>query len=133
MKKHILLAVFALVMLFITACSDAQNDFSTVEKTIVIGNPTVEEVMELDPDADIFIWNNTVYKTHIDWVDALTLIEDELVGAIELNSATLSKFSNLAANKLPVGTEIYTATERNDILIAKHDDETKYYLMLVEG
>jgi hypothetical protein len=37
------------------------------------------------------------------------------------------------SNKLPVGTKIFTAKERGDILIVESEGEIKKYLANVEG
>ncbi len=37
------------------------------------------------------------------------------------------------SNKLPVGTKIFSAKERGDILIVESEGEIKKYLAIVEG
>lgn len=107
--------------------------FGCSSTTVTTSNPTVQETLELYAEADIFLWDNVVYLTNIDWVDELVLTEGDLIGIIKFNTSNPSEFTNSTANILPVGTEIYAAQERKDILIAKHAGELKYYYMLVEG
>lgn len=99
------------------------------EKTITTHNPTVEEILSQDPDADILYIDDIVYATNIDWVDELVLTKGEEIGEVEKNTTSSKEFINKTANVLPVGTKIYRAKERNGMLIA--DD--KYYYALVEG
>ena len=99
------------------------------EETITTHNPTVEEILSQDPDADILYLDEIVYATNIDWVDELALTKGEEIGEIEKNTTSSKEFINKTANVLPVGTKIYRAKERNGMLIA--DD--KYYYALVEG
>lgn len=99
------------------------------EETITTHNPTVEEILSQDPDADILYIDDIVYATNIDWVDELALTKGEEIGEVEKNTTSSKEFINKTANVLPVGTKIYRAKERNGMLIA--DD--KYYYALVEG
>lgn len=99
------------------------------EETITTHNPTVEEILLQDPDADILYIDDIVYATNIDWVDELALTKGEEIGEVEKNTTSSKEFINKTANVLPVGTKIYRAKERNGMLIA--DD--KYYYALVEG
>lgn len=128
MKKHIILITIILGNLLIWGCSERELSF-----TASTGNPTAQEVLKMDSKADIFQIANTIYKTNIDWVDELVLTEGDLVGVIEYNSSNSIDFQNATANILPIGTEIYKVKERNDVLIAKYEDELKYYYQLVEG
>ena len=144
MNKVILYTIIALSSLFIVGCTN-KNEESTGEElnsslieeteltTFTTHNPTVEEMFELNTNIDIFLLDNIVYETNIEWVNELTLSKGDLKGVIELNTSTPSEFTNLTANVLPIGTKIYTSNERGDILIAEHDNEIKYYYKLVEG
>lgn len=97
------------------------------------GNPNVDEVLKLEPNANIFQYNDVVYQTNIDWVDELFLTKNELVGEIKKVSETEEAFENYTANKLPVGAKIYSTKERNDILIVEYDEIVLKYLAIVEG
>jgi hypothetical protein len=143
-KKVVLLTTFALNSLFIMGCTDENEEskdegkiFSATEETelttYTTHNPTVEEMFELNPNIDIFLFENIVYETNIEWVNELSLTKGDLIGVIEFNASNPSEFTNLTANILPIGAKIYTSNERGDILIAEHGNEIKYYYQLVEG
>lgn len=80
-----------------------------------------EQVLKLDPDADIFEFNNRVYKTNIDWIEKDLLTKEEQVGKIMEGMAT----------KLPIETKIFTTKERKDILIVEDDGVEKKYLIQI--
>lgn len=113
----------------IVGCTNNGELETNKEKTITTHNPTVEEILSQDPDADILYIDDIVYATNIDWVDELVLTKGEEIGEVEKNTTSSKEFINKTANVLPVGTKIYRAKERNGMLIA--DD--KYYYALVEG
>ncbi|MCC5895396.1 MAG: hypothetical protein JJU16_08050 [Alkalibacterium sp.] len=94
---------------------------------------TPDEVLRLDPDADIFQYNDVIYQTHIDWVDELELTTGNRVMTIEENASDPDDFTHGTANLLPIGTEVFEADGRQDILIAEIDGEYLYYLAIVEG
>lgn len=96
-------------------------------------NPDAKEILTLEPNADIFQYDDVIYITHIDWVDELEITKDEQVGEIKAKNETDTNFENDMANKLQVGTKIFSVKERNDILIVKYNEETLRYLALVEG
>jgi len=128
LKKYIIPTTIILGILLLWGCS--AREYTT---TVTTGNPTAQEILKMNSEADIFQWGGTIYQTNIDWVDELILTEGDLVGTIEYNSSNPIDFKNATANILPIGTEIYQAKERNDVLIAKYGDELKYYYQLVEG
>ena len=103
-------------------------------KSSVSKNPDAEEVLQLDKDANIFQWDDLIYQTDIEWVNDLKLTKKEPVGEItELYTEEGTKsFKHGMANKLPIGTKIYSTNE-NGILIADYNDKEMYYLALVEG
>ncbi|MFJ7735700.1 hypothetical protein ACIQ2D_05085 [Lysinibacillus sp. NPDC097287] len=127
MKKYIILITVFLGNLLLWGCSEREIT------TVTFDNPTAQEILKMDSEADIFQWDNTIYQTNIDWVDGLILTEGDLVGVIEYNSSNSIDFKDTTANILPIGTEIYKVKERNDVLIAKYKNELKYYFQLVEG
>ena len=102
-----------------------------VEETTQI---TAEERLTLDSEADILMFNGLIYETGIDWVDNLNLNTGEKVGEIEETADEGNyNFQNGMASKLPVGAIIYSAEEREDVLIIDNDGEISYYYELVEG
>ena len=136
MKKCVIITVMMLGNLLLWGCSDESSNSSIDQNTITevtIGNPTAQEILEIDSKADIFQWDSIIYSTNIEWVNELVLTEGDLVGKIEYNTSNPMDFKDSTANILPIGTEIFKAKERNDVLITKYDDELKYYYQLVEG
>ncbi|MCM3693153.1 hypothetical protein [Neobacillus niacini] len=124
-----LLSVFiVLTLLTITGCS---NSGETTKVTI--DRIDAEEVLRLDPDADIFQYEGVIYKTNIDWVEELALTKDVQIGEIKTQNDQDTDFKDGMANKLLVGAKIFSAKERGDILIVELEGETLKYLAIVEG
>lgn len=130
MKKIYLGFIIGLLFIF-SGCSFIKGKGEEI--TYETKNPDAEEVLTLEPDANIFQHDNTVYQTNIDWVDELTVTKDEQVGEIKKKNETDTTFENEMSNILPVGTKIYSTKERDDILIVEFNGETLKYLALVEG
>lgn len=103
------------------------------EKTIVSSSPDVKEVINLYPNADIVLWKGVVYLANVDWVKELRLTPNEMIGVINEKTNNLSAFQHATANVLEVGTEIYQAQERDDILLAKKGEEWFAYYRITEG
>lgn len=78
-----------------------------------------QQVLILDPDADIFVYDDWVYKTGVDWIEDEELIIDEQIGEIAEGMATV----------LPVGGKIFVRNERKDILIVAYNGKDKRYLV----
>lgn len=125
MIKVLLLAV--LLPFWGSGCNDNKV---TVHKN---QKPIATEVLKLDPQADIFQWENNIYKTGIEWVNELEIEEKKQIGAIKFNVTHAAEFKNNAANQLPIGSKIYSVKDRNDILIVKYENEVKRYLVQSEG
>ena len=117
-----------LISMLLNACV---TEFESKQQVFQTANPTVEDI--LTEDNDIFLWDSTVYLTDIEWVNELILTENKLLGTITHSSTDASAFINGTANKLSIGSEIYSTNERGDILIVKSGNSSKYYLKLVEG
>ena len=92
-----------------------------------------EEVLTLDPNADIFMFEGIIYKTNIDWLEEKKLTKDEQIGEITAINKTNKDFKNEMSNKLPIGTKIFSAKERGDILLVELDGVIQKYLAIVEG
>lgn len=60
-------------------------------------------------------------------------LEKDKIGEISSHAAAEAPFKDGAANALPLGTEIYSVNEREDVYILKGEGETKRYLQLLEG
>ncbi|MFD1357009.1 hypothetical protein ACFQ4X_03785 [Fictibacillus halophilus] len=127
--KFMFINVFLSMLVLLSGC--VENEV-TVHST---SKPDVEEVLTLDPEADIFLWDNTVYQTNIDWVEELTLTKNREIG--EITSISMNpkdyEYKNGMANKLPVSAKIYTANERQDVLLVEIDGKLTKYLGIGEG
>ena len=115
-------------ILTITGCS---NGGETTK--VSINSIDAEEVLTLDPDADIFQYDGVIYKTNIDWVEEVSLTKDVKIGEIKTRNDANTKFKDEMSNKLPVGAKIFSAKERGDILIVETEGEILKYLAIVEG
>ncbi len=106
--------IIFLIPFILIGCSGGpgQNEWGVLSK---------EQVLKLNPDADIFEFDGRVYKTGIDWIEEEELIKDEEIGEI----------SERMANKLPVGAKIFSSKESRDILIVEYDGKEKRYLLQV--
>ncbi|WP_042354092.1 hypothetical protein [Bacillus rubiinfantis] len=128
--KNLIISLILLIFIFsLTGCADVGT------KTSMSKHPDAEEILGLDENADIFQWDGLIYETNIDWVNELKLTKNEQLGEIteSFSNSDAKNFKNGMANKLPVGTKIYSAKESEGILIVEHNNEEKYYLALVEG
>lgn len=101
--------------------------------TVTTSNPDAEEILSIDPDADILQFDGIIYQTDIDWVEELELTQGEEVGEITSRTQSADDFEDGTANQLSEGTKLYKANERDDVLLAETDGELKYYYALVEG
>jgi hypothetical protein len=120
--------VLIALTLFTIGCS---NGGETTK--VSIDRINAEEVLRLDPNADIFQYEGVIYKTKIDWVEELSLTKDVEIGEIKTKNDTNTNFKDEMANKLPVGAKIFSAKERGDILIVELEGEILKYLAIVEG
>ncbi|AYC30512.1 hypothetical protein [Paenisporosarcina cavernae] len=119
-----------LVLVVLTGCS---NNFTKTETTYVFGNPDADEMLEMDPDVDMFQWNDGIYVTDIAWVNALEIEIDQEVGTITNQSYDPEAFANGTSTKLPIGSVIFSVKDQSNILIVKDGEKLIRYLHLVEG
>lgn len=131
MTKRKLLLILLLSIVLVACNSQTTSEISGNE----IGNPTAEQVLQNDKDADIFVLNDIVYTNAegIEWVyeDDLTLGEE--VGEIKKQTTDGDAFENFTASQLTVGTKIYEPVENSSIYIVIVDDKEIRYLGLIEG
>lgn len=123
--------LIGIIMVVFSGCSLSNG--SDEEAVYETKNPDAEEVLTLDSEANIFQFNDIIYQTNIDWVDELTVTKDEQIGEITDKSGDIQAFKNGTANKLEVGSEIYSVQEREDILIVETEGKELKYLAIVEG
>jgi hypothetical protein len=126
--QRLFFVLIALTLFTITGCS---NGGETTK--VSIDRINAEEVLSLDPDADIFQYEGVIHKTNIDWVEELSLTKDVQIGEIKTKNDTDTNFKDEMANKLPLGAKIFSAKERGDILIVEVEGEILKYLAIVEG
>ncbi|MGE7923866.1 hypothetical protein ACQKND_11805 [Viridibacillus arvi] len=127
MKSNQFILLIALSLLWLVGCSNQDIKVHTTEK------PDAAEILKLDSNADILQWGDSIYQTGIDWVNELKLVEKEHIGEIEFKASKPKDFINGAANKLPIGAEIYSVKDHDDILIVKFENEVKRFLASSEG
>ncbi|MFJ8260232.1 hypothetical protein ACIQ4Z_24090 [Peribacillus asahii] len=128
MLQRLFYVLITLTLFTITGCS---NGGETTKVTI--DSIDAEEVLKLDPDADIFQYDGVIYKTNIEWVEEITLTKDVQIGKIKTRNDANTDFKDEMSNKLPVGAKIFYAKERGDILIVESDGGILKYLAIVEG
>lgn len=111
------------------------NKLPTSDTTTVYTNKSIdaEEVLTLEPNADIFQFDEIIYKTNIEWVDNLTVTKNSQLGEIKMKNEKDANFENEFSNKLPIGTKIFSTKERTDVLVVEVDGKLKKYLAIVEG
>lgn len=126
--KTPLLLFIVFLIIVLGACND--NGKETNEEAI--GNPTPEEILSDDKNADIFFMDGTVYVKDMDVDEEFTI--DEKVGEIKKQTDDSEEFEDFTASKLPTGTEIYEPEEKKGpIYIIKLDGKEIPYMGLVEG
>jgi hypothetical protein len=121
-------SLILLLLVILSACKEKVN-------VQISGMPDAEEVLTLDPNSDIFLWNGHVYKTNIVWVEELKLTKHKELGEITSVSTNLENYNykNGMANKLPIGAKIFSAKERDDVLLAEYEGKLMKYLGASEG
>jgi len=126
------LGMVAFILLTAFGCSNSANTGKTeVHET---KNPDAEEILTLDPEADIFQFEGVIYQTGIDWVEELTLTKNEQVGEIKTRNDTDINFKDEMSNKLPIGAKIFSTKENEGpILLVELEGEILKYYALVEG
>ncbi|SFL58744.1 hypothetical protein SAMN04487943_102339 [Gracilibacillus orientalis] len=122
---------FVLLSIILVAC----NNQTTENSEIHIGNPTAEEILTKNENADIFVLNGIVYSNaeDLEWVNEKELTLGEEVGEIKEQTNNSDEFENFTATKLTVGTKIYEPVEKSGIYIVKVNDKEIRYLGLREG
>ena len=128
MAQRLLFILFTLALFTIAGCS---NEGETI--TVSSNSIDAEEVLTSDPDADIFQFDGVIYKADIDWVEELSLTKDIQIGKIKTRNGIARDFNDEMSNKLPVGAKIFSAKEREDILLIEVSEKTLKYLAMHEG
>ncbi|CAM5214192.1 hypothetical protein UACE39S_05479 [Ureibacillus acetophenoni] len=137
MKRIFMFFGILISTLLLISCNSETNDNPFSEVTISeTGNPTPEEILSNDPNADIFLIGDVVYinAEDIRWVKELELTIGDKSGEIKKNTTNSSEFESYTANKLPIGTVIYSPVEKSGpIKIVIIDNKEIRYLGMIEG
>ncbi|MGG3889643.1 hypothetical protein [Metabacillus fastidiosus] len=128
MFRELFYGLILLISFTITGCTNGEETIK-----VSIDSIDAEEVLRLEPDADIFQYDGVIYKTNIDWVEELSLTKDVQMGEIKTKNDANTDFTDEMSNKLPVGAKIFSAKERGDILIVESEGITLKYFAIVEG
>ncbi|MDW0115351.1 hypothetical protein QTL97_14570 [Sporosarcina thermotolerans] len=125
------------VILTAYGCSSSSGSSSSGTGKLEVhspGNPSAEEVLTSDPEADIFQFEGLIYVNGIDWVGELTLTKGAQVGEIKKRNDTDTNFENEMSNKLPVGAKIFSPIEKKGpILLVESEGKILKYHALIEG
>ena len=125
-----------LISVLLSSCAANVSSPPTPVKSTSTANPTAKEVLSSNKDADIFMWNSTIYINAIDneWVHDQKFDHLELIGEITKQFNEGDSFDDGTATQLPLGTKIYTPSPRQGaILIVKRNNQEMRYLGLIEG
>lgn len=125
MKYSLTLLVF---LMFLAGCSKNQIEMSSVND-----NPTAQEMLSLNHDADIFISDEYVFSNaeNLDWIRKHEYELGEQIGEIQKQTADYRLFKEWTASKLPVGTKIFETNAPFYIAVVKGQEIP--YIKLVEG
>jgi len=126
----VVLLLHLFLTLYLIGCET--NNSSKIQENF-IGNPTADEFLIESSYANIFMFSDIIYKAGVPWVDALQLTKDQFITEITKQTDIGKDFVNGTANKLKVGTKIYSVKERRDILIAETGNGDIKFLKIVEG
>ncbi|RCW73070.1 hypothetical protein [Saliterribacillus persicus] len=128
-KLKLFFVLFLAILL--VACNNQTTDLREND----IDNPTAEEILYKNKDADIFLLNGIVYSNaeDVEWIKEKELTLGEAVGEIKKQTHESDEFEDYTASKLTVGTKIYKPVEKSSIYIVKVNDKEIPYLGLREG
>jgi len=99
-RKSLLLLSTVFLLIVLGACNNNSNENETNGNAI--GNPTPEDILSDDKDADIFLMNGTVYTNaeDIDWVNEKELTTGEKVGEVKNQTEDGDEFDNFTATNI---------------------------------
>lgn len=131
--KKTLLFLFSLLIL-LTGCSTSHSS-QPQRQTQNIGNPTAEEILKNNPEADLLQLRFIVYLKAEDnsWVQQEKLGSLQDVGEIRSTYDGSEPFENEMATKLVAGTKIYEAAHSSLIIVIDDNGKEIRYLPLIEG
>lgn len=114
MNKVASISIFVLLLIPLILASCQTSPGKNYEGVL-----SKKQVLKLDPDADIFEFEDAVYKTGVSWIEEEELTKEKRIGEI----------TEGMANKLPSRAKIYAPKERKDILIVEYDGKERRYLL----
>ncbi|MFB6366340.1 hypothetical protein ACFCP7_20175 [Paenibacillus elgii] len=127
---------FLITLLMLTGCNQSKVINSENSITESIHNPTAQEIIAQNPNADIFQYKGVIYDnaSNIEWVQQEKLTVGEKVGMITKQYKDGLNFEDEMATKLPVEVEIFEPIKKNGpVLIVKLNGKEIRYLGLIEG
>ena len=97
-------------------------------------NASPDKLYRDDPLIDMFVFDSVAYvnASDLEWVKELELTQDALLGSIKRTKVT-KNFGQWDATTLPVGSEVYAVSGRQDILLAERDGILAPYYAWREG
>jgi hypothetical protein len=103
------------------------------------GKVTARDVLKRNEDADVLKYNGFMYNnvTDLEWFEEMksNIQKGKEIGEIKKVTTSSLFFTEFSATKLPKGTILYdTGDGKTGIIIVEtEDDETLYYMQLLEG
>ncbi len=96
----------------------------------ITGNPTPDDFR----GENFFVYDDLVCirADSIEWVTELRLTKGDMLGEI-IRTGITEDYADWDATDLPVGTQIFQHSERNEVLIAIYDSTEIPYLKMIEG
>jgi hypothetical protein len=124
-NKPLVLIVFV-ALIFLAGCS-ADG-----------GKVTARDVLKANKDADVIKYNGFMYSniTDLEWFDKQKsdIQKGKEIGEIKKVTTSSLFFTDFSATKLPKGTILYTTNDGyTGIIIVEKNNETLYYMQLLEG
>jgi hypothetical protein len=121
--------IMVIIIAIIAGCGEKIDGDQMMSTGYILAN----EMIQTDPSADLFLFNDRVYirKEEIKNIDQL----GEMLGEIKSNYVKEGEFKDLMSTELPVGTEIYRFNNDNsmDQVIVKENEKLIIYDALTEG
>lgn len=130
-----LLFILMSAVLLLSACAD-RSTVSPKPSAEPIGNPTPEQILKSDPNADIFLSGGIVYRNaeNIEWVQERKLGPLQVVSEITSIYEGSGPFEDNMSTKFPPGTQIYSdSPTSHGVLVVKVDGKEIRYHPLIEG
>lgn len=131
-KRFTLFSLTLFVLL--TACSNRSSE-PEKQQTTTIGNPTAEQILMNDPDADLLQFKDIVYIKADDasWVHEEKLGSLQEIGEVQAIYDSKNPYENEMSTKLAPGTKIYESAQAGYILVVQINGKEIRYLALLEG